>query len=410
MEKRKLGKYENKLLFILFLTFGFVFFDRLAITYLIPFIQKDIPLSNTQIGLLMSGLALTWGISSQIVGFLSDKIGKKRIFLISAVILFSISSFSTGLPSTFISLLAIRMFMGIWEGPVLPLTLSIMAVESSENRRGFNMGILQNASIGFWGMLVAPIVVVALANAFGWRLAFYSTVIPGLIIALLIYKFVREPKTVSEDASGKKIPVRLKDVFKFRNVVISIFAGTLFNGWYMMLIAFAPMFLVTQKQFSPSLMSIAMSAIGVGAVLSFLFTSLSDRLGRKPIVLSMAVVNVISPLLLVYTTPSLPIIVLISLLFGLGLGAFPLMLSAIPAESVPAIYIASAIGIINGIAEIFGGVITPTVAGIFADQFGLSFPMYLCAAFAFLGLLISLMYKETAPIKWKKQEGISQIL
>ncbi|KOG88917.1 hypothetical protein ADK38_17135, partial [Streptomyces varsoviensis] len=66
--------YENRLLLILFLAFGFVFFDRQALSFLAPFISDDFHLSNTQLGTLSGVLALTWALSGLLCGRLSDRL------------------------------------------------------------------------------------------------------------------------------------------------------------------------------------------------------------------------------------------------------------------------------------------------------------------------------------------------
>jgi sugar phosphate permease len=55
--------YENRLLAILSLGFGFVFFDRLALSFLFPFISSELHLTNVHLGMLSSVLALTWALS-----------------------------------------------------------------------------------------------------------------------------------------------------------------------------------------------------------------------------------------------------------------------------------------------------------------------------------------------------------
>ena len=54
------ASYENVLLCVLFLTFGFVFFDRLALSFLFPFMEQELQLSNSHLGMLSSVLALAW--------------------------------------------------------------------------------------------------------------------------------------------------------------------------------------------------------------------------------------------------------------------------------------------------------------------------------------------------------------
>ncbi|MGZ5821822.1 MAG: hypothetical protein ACXWI1_10120, partial [Croceibacterium sp.] len=50
------GGYELRVLLLLGLAYGFAYFDRMAMTFLAPFVQKDLSLSNEQIGWLGSGL------------------------------------------------------------------------------------------------------------------------------------------------------------------------------------------------------------------------------------------------------------------------------------------------------------------------------------------------------------------
>ncbi|MER5219683.1 MFS transporter [Streptomyces flaveus] len=141
------GRYENRLLLILFLAFGFVFFDRQALPFLAPLISKEIHLSNTELGTLSGVLALTWALSGLVAGRLSDKFGRRKPILIAAVVLFSCFSAAGGLMTGFLGLLIARALMGVAEEAVLPLAQSLMVEASRENRRGLNMGLLQGSSV-----------------------------------------------------------------------------------------------------------------------------------------------------------------------------------------------------------------------------------------------------------------------
>lgn len=166
MHSNLLFNYENKLLLLLSFIFGFVLFDRMALNFLVPFFDKELGLDNIQIGLLNSMLALAWATSGYLMGTLSDKTGKRKKYLVIAVAVFSICSFTSGLASTYAFLLMARIIMGFAEGPVLPHAQSIMADASTEKRRGFNMGLMQSFGSNLLGMF-APIVLVAFAVKFG---------------------------------------------------------------------------------------------------------------------------------------------------------------------------------------------------------------------------------------------------
>ncbi|WP_244362317.1 MFS transporter [Streptomyces aquilus] len=149
-------RYENRLLLILFLAFGFVFFDRQALPFLAPYIAEDFHLSNTELGTLSGVLALTWALSGLVAGRLSDKLGRRKPILIAAVVLFSCFSAAGGLMTGFLGLLVARALMGMAEGAVLPLAQSLMVEASRDSRRGLNMGLLQGSSAGLMGGILAP--------------------------------------------------------------------------------------------------------------------------------------------------------------------------------------------------------------------------------------------------------------
>lgn len=413
MENRKFWSYENKLLIILCFVWGFVFVDRLALNFLLPFINEDLHLTNTQIGLIVSAFSLTWALSGYFGGALSDKTGKKKSILIASVLLFSLCSFLSGIAATFVMLLIFRMLMGVFEGPVLPIAQSMLSVESSESRRGFNMGLLQSSSTALLANVLGPIMIVALAAAFGWRNTFFFTMIPGLLLCFLIWKIVREPKPSehsihkSAEREGSKEKIQIKELLKNRNILISILISPFFISWYIELFTFSPLYLVNDKQLSSSAMSYVMSALGIGGFLwGFAIPAISDRLGRKPVMIASSFVAALAPIGFIYLGgSSLWVLALIGFIGNVGVGAHVLTLSTIPSESIPSKYAATAIGLIMGIGELTGGVLVTTLAGMAGDRFGLSAPLLISFACAVIAALLSFLYYETAPVKVKKQSS-----
>jgi MFS family permease len=165
--------YENGLLFILGLSFGFAFFDRNAVSYLAPYIVKDLGLNNTQVGMLGSALALSWAVSAFVIGRWSDAAGVRKPFLVSILLVFSACSVLSGLATSFPILLASRLLMGMAEGPFMPICVALLTVESSPKRRGLNIGIVQSLFSSLLGAAIAPLVLVRLAEWFNWRVAFF---------------------------------------------------------------------------------------------------------------------------------------------------------------------------------------------------------------------------------------------
>src|SRR5262245_49371023 len=123
-------RYETRLMAVLCLTFGFVFFDRNAMSYLGPFVQKDLNLTYTQISALSSALSFAFALAALGVGYLSDRTGKRKSILLVTVVVFSLCSALSGIAGTFAILFLSRMLMGLAEGGILPISQSLIALES----------------------------------------------------------------------------------------------------------------------------------------------------------------------------------------------------------------------------------------------------------------------------------------
>ncbi|MGC5703293.1 MFS transporter [Pseudomonas sp. NFXW11] len=397
--KNNKARYENRLLAVLFLTFGFVFFDRLALSFLFPFMADELQLSNSHLGLLSSVLALTWAVSGALVGAWSDRSGRRKPLLIIAVLLFSLCSALSGLVGGFLSLLLFRAIMGLAEGPILPLSQSLMVEASSPHRRGLNMGLLQGSAAGLLGAVIGPPVLIGLAEAFGWRHAFVISLLPGLLIALLIWRYVQpdrprsEPQAATARASGGQRLALLKS----RNILLCTLISCVFLTWFIILIAFTPTFLVKVRAYSPAGMGTVMSCLGAAWVLwGFGVPAISDRIGRRPTLVLFSLIAACCPLALLYA-PSPWLLGVLMLLTYTGLGCFTLFMATIPAETVPREVMATALGLIMGIGELVGGFVAPTVAGFAADRFGLSIVMWMSCGGALLAAVLALFLKETAP-------------
>jgi sugar phosphate permease len=398
--------YENKIVTVFFLAVGFVFFDRLIVNFLMPFIQRDLQLDNSQIGLLAAALSLTWAIASIIGGRISDRVRSKRVYLVVLMLAFSIASFFQGFAATFAHLFILRLVMGLLEGPVVPVTQSVLALESSERRRGFNLGLTMNTANGLFGSILAPVVIVALATAFDWRTAFFLTVIPGLVMCFVIFKVMREPRTAPAEETLSVAPVDhasrptgqvVREVLKNRNIILSIVIFSGFMVYLMALQVFGPVFLTNVRGFTPGTMSLVMAAFGLGtAVWGFVVPLISDRIGRRPTAIVFGLLSILAPLSLLSIAN--PVLLAVAVfVFAAGMGVGGLAMSVIPAESVPAAHVGLAVGLPVGIGELVGGFLNPMLTGAAADQLGLPVALVVTSAGALVATIFAVFLKETAP-------------
>lgn len=405
----KINTYENRLLLVLFVCFGFVFFDRLAMSFLFPFISAELHLNNSQLGMLSSTLALMWAISGATLGHYADRKQSKKLILVIAVVAFTLCSALSGMVTSFITLLMFRALMGIAEGPVLPVSQSLLAAASTPKRRGLNMGLVNASAPGLIGAIIAPPVLIWIATTYGWRSAFYATIIPGLVIAVLIALFVRNNhvhEAVADEHAGQPRPSYMS-LLKNRNILLCVLISCFYISWFITLISFTPTFLMQVKGFSPETMGSIMGSLGVAwMVWGFIVSALSDRFGRKPVLILFSLIATLCPMVLLYVDSPSMMLPLVFLTYT-GLGCFTLFMATIPAETVSAARVASALGLIMGIGELFGGFVTPTIAGFAADMYGLQIVMWIASGGSLLATLLSFFLVETAPAKNKTAEEAS---
>jgi MFS family permease len=403
-------RYETRLIWVLTITFGFVFFDRNAANYLMPIIADDLHFNNQQIGLIASALSFTWAVASFLGGAYSDRTGNRKTLLLIAVVAFSLCSFASGLAVSFLTLFATRLLMGLAEGPILPIAQSLVAIESTAARRGNNMGVMQNFGSNLLGSFVAPLVLVAVASAYSWRWAFFLSGVPGLIMALLIAKYVRQPDPTAAPATPASAAQSVApsaerrmgywQMLKHRNMWLCMLMAIFMVAWMVLGWVFLPVFYTKVRQFSNGQMSHLMSVLGLSAAFfSFVVPALSDRFGRRPIIVIFNLIGLLVPLFALHFHGSLFMLGTLIFFGWSASGTFPLFMGTVPSETIPARYVATSLGMVVGLGEILGGVGAPSIAGRAADHYGLQAPLMIMAVCAIAGTVLALFLRETAPIR-----------
>ncbi len=395
--KKGLFTYENGIVLLMALTFGCLFFDRLALNFLMPYVAKDLQLNNTQIGLLAGALSLAWAFSSFFSTAWAETNNKKKLVFIAAVITFSLCSFGSGWAVSFATLLIARLVMGFAEGPVIPLAQNFVERESSPNRLGINAGILQGVGSALFGSILAPVVLVQIAENIGWRNAFFVAGAPGLVLGLLAWKFVKKSTAESAGTLGakkEKSALNIAELLQYNNIKWGIGAACCVFGWWFATLPFISNYFVNFQGMSADEMGKTMGLLGVSGLLSSVIVpGLSDKIGRKKVLLIFMVVGIFYPFAVYFLAGSsihLPAMFLTYFMMGL----LPIVAAVLPSESVPEHLKAKALGFITAIAEIVGGVMVPALAGVLSDKIDPSAFLWVAAALAFIGLFFVMKLKE----------------
>jgi MFS transporter, ACS family, hexuronate transporter len=394
--------YQALLVGLLSLNFGILFFDRNALNFLMPWVQPDLGLDNTQVGLTASALSLTWALSGLFFGAMSDRTGRRKVYLLVGTVAFCLCSFATGLATTFLLLVGARLLMGASEGMVMPVSQSLIVESVSPRRRGIAMGVAQNFGSNLLGSFAAPVLLVAFATAFGWRNAFFLAGVPGLITAGLLWWLIREEKPdIGKTPSGQKSTRgAYAEILRSRNMILCAIISVLLVSYLVICWAFLPLYLTQVRQFSPQTMGWLMGTLGISATItSFVVPGLSDWIGRKRVMILVPLLGIILPLAAIYFSGSVWILAMIFFAGWALVGCFPMFMATIPSESVNPRNVATAMGFVMGTGEILGGVFLPTIAGRAADLTDLSAPLWIMFGLCSLASLVALGLTETAPAK-----------
>jgi MFS family permease len=335
-------------------------------------------------------------------GRFSDKVGHRKV-LIPAIVLFSLLSGLSGVVTGVTGLIAIRALMGAMEGSYCPTSFTAVAAASRPERRGFNQG-LQQSGFALLGLGLGPIIATQLLHVVpSWRWVFWIVAIPGFIVGALLFAVLREPAQTQGGAliGATQASGRWLEVLKRRNVVLGMLALFCAMSCVFVLSALVPTYLVSYLKLSADQMAIVTSALGFGGFFGqFGVPGLSDVFGRRAVAVVGFVGAAASLWLFAHTGANLP--ALFAGLFVLSffcLGNVALITGPIATEAAPAGLISSAIGVVVGTGEIFGGGIAPSIAGYVANHYGIENTLYVALTGVTLGVVVSLLFKETAPRK-----------
>jgi predicted MFS family arabinose efflux permease len=233
-------------------------------------------------------------------------------------------------------------------------------------------------------------------------LHFYIAAIPGLICALLLWKVVREPQThaISATAEVDVEKMSVWEMFRYRNIIICCAMCCFMVAWMVLGWVFLPVVYENYLHIPSTQASWLMALLGISAaVFAFVVPGLSDKLGRKPIVIVFTLIGVIYPLAVLNYTGSAIVLGIVIFIGWSASGVFPLFMATIPSETIPSKYVATSLGLIVGVGEVVGGAGGPPLAGKLADLYGLQAPMYMAMVCALVGGVLALGLKETAPVK-----------
>jgi sugar phosphate permease len=164
-----LGRVRGKVLLLLCLMYLITYIDRVNIATAAPFMQKDLGLSNTELGMALSAFSIPYAFFQIFGGMIGDRFGPRKVLGIVGF-MWGLATIYTGFATGLLTLFAARLALGFSEGASFPTATHAMAKWLPEERRAFGQGITH--SFSRLGNAIAPIFIALLIGVWGWRESF----------------------------------------------------------------------------------------------------------------------------------------------------------------------------------------------------------------------------------------------
>jgi sugar phosphate permease len=346
-------QHRYSILAVLFAAYLLCYMDRMAIATAIPFIAKDYRLSPLGMGGVLSAFFIGYALMQFPGGILADKFGPRPV-MTASIAGWSLFTFFTGMANSLSVLLAIRVLFGLSEGSFPPSASKAIALWFPQDEVGRANGF-QLAAVQI-GAAVAPLCVSWIIAHWGWRAVFYSLLVPGLVLALLVWTFIKDTPAPIEHKPHvmEHVATPIREVLEMRAVrwcAVTIFFWSI-AAWGLM--NWLPTYLLQARGFSLSRMGLLGSLPYLaGAVGYYLGGHSSDYFSSRrqvPIVIGLVLGGATTYLAAVAPTGEWAIVALIlSFLFvfiSAG-GIFTMPLVIVPRQAVGA-----AFGFINTAAQV----------------------------------------------------------
>jgi MFS transporter, Spinster family, sphingosine-1-phosphate transporter len=351
------------------------YIDRYIIAAVLPRMQTELGLTNTEAGFLATAFLIAYFITSPLFGALGDRLSRTRLMALG-VGAWSVATAATGVMRSFGQLMIARSFVGIGEaayGTISPALLSDYFPKSQRGRAFaiFYVAIPVGAAVGYLlGGLIEP--------ALGWRIAFYVVGVPGILMAALALTIVDPPRGSAEEsisAVAQPLGTTLRGFarnFAYSGTVLGYAAYTFAVSG---LAFWMPKYLEEVRAMNLSRANFLVGTVTVVAGLlgtfvgGYLGDLVSPRIRHGQLwICGLSSITAIVPTWLALTTPSSPgyAIWLFVAEFFLFLSTGPVNVVIVSVVPIAARAMAMAVSIFT--IHLLGDAISPPIIGAIADK------------------------------------------
>jgi FSR family fosmidomycin resistance protein-like MFS transporter len=347
---------------------------------LLPLIGNELGLSYSQIGLIMTCKYVASAIANVPGGVLVDTVGRKGLLMAVSLFWIGFPYLLIGFTHSYLMLLACVALVGFGNSLWHPTAIPALGRRYPE-RKGLVLSV--HGMGGNVGDAVAPLIIGAALGFFTWREVVVLNVVPGLIVAALLFVFLGtmrlgSRKHEAETQSFRAYAAGLKELFRSRALVLLSTGSAFRTMTQSALLTFLPVYLANQMGYSPFWVGACLFALqAAGFAASPVAGHLSDRMGRKHILVGSMLASAVVLAAMALSGGS-PLFVALVAVLGFFLYATRPVIQAWMLEATPKNMGGSSIGMLFG-AQAMGGAIGPLLGGLVADRFGLLATFYFLA-------------------------------
>jgi MFS family permease len=374
-----------------------------ATFYLIlPIIGRELGLTYSEIGLIMTCQYLAGAIANVPGGILVDTVGRKGLLMALSLFWVGFPYLLMGFTHGYLMLLSCVALVGFGNSLWHPTAIPTLARRFPE-RKGLVLSI--HGMGGNVGDALAPLAIGALLAVLTWREVVMLNVVPGLLMSCLLVAMLGSMRVGAKKANVKGDgPVQsLGDYFhgvpallRNRSLILLTASSAFRSMTQNALLTFLPVYLAYEMHYPPLWVGAGMFALqAAGFAATPIAGHLSDRMGRRSIMMTSMAMSAVVLAFMAFAGKSPAFIAFIAVL-GFFLYAIRPVLQAWLLESTPKNMGGTSIGILFG-AQSLGASIAPLVGGLIADRFGLITTFwFLAGTIVFANLFIIAMPKESA--------------
>jgi MFS family permease len=380
---------------MLWLVCFFNYADRQAIFSVFPLLRAEMGLNEVELGIVAGAFMWVYAAFGPIAGFIGDRVRRKTLIL-GGLLFWSLITLATALSTQYWHLVLFRALEGLGEAVYFPAAMSIIADYHGPDTRSRAMSLHQSSVYG--GSIAGGTLAGFMGQFFGWRSGFYLFGTLGVVLAVILLAFLREPPRAAEESSSPThlpaagIVRTAKELYSLPmvRVLTLVFIGANFVA--MIFLTWMPSFLF--DKFHMTLGMAGFSAtfyLQIASVLGVLSGGfIADRLAKRyragRMMAQAGGLLLGAPFIFLSGwTLSVPVLVLALVGFGYFKGIYDANIWASLYDVVPPERRASAVGFMNSLGWLGGGV-APVAIGVLAGRYGMSASIsatsaiYLCVA------------------------------